>query len=56
MEANARKIQMAETERRRGEGRGRKEIRKESGTKEKETEKGKNDRCEESGRGVGDLG
>ena len=30
-------------------------MRRESRAKEKETEKGKNDRCEESGRGVGDL-
>jgi len=47
---------VAETERRRDEGRGQKEMRKESETKAKETEKGKNDRCEECGRGVGDLG
>ena len=56
IETEAEKTGMVKTKRRRGKERDRKKMRRKSKTKEKEAEEGKDDRCKESSRGVGDLG
>jgi len=56
VEANAKKIRVAETKGRRSKERSRKETRGESRETEKEAEKGKDNGSEESGRRMGDMG
>ena len=56
METKAGKTEMAKIKGRRSKRGSKKKTRRESGVKEKEAEKGKDNRCEKSSRGLGNLG
>ena len=56
VETKAGKTEMAKIKGRRSKRGSRKEIRRESGVKEKEAEKEKDNKCEKSSRGLGNLG
>jgi len=56
VETKAEEIRVAETERRRGKRRSRKEIKRKGKGKGEKTEKTENNRCEKSSRGMENLG